>query len=84
MADLIALDAEPRPDLAWRHGLDAEVLDPARRTREIRNFISKRVKPVKEREREGINQLLSCRPWAGIHAIDGAAGQGVDAGPSPP
>ena len=47
VADLIALDAEPRPDLAWRHGLDEEVLDPARRTREIRNFISKRVKPVK-------------------------------------
>ena len=48
VADLIALHAEPhRPDLAWRHGLDAEVLDPVRRTREIRNFIEERVKPSK-------------------------------------
>ncbi|MDQ4134569.1 MAG: type 1 glutamine amidotransferase, partial [Pseudomonadota bacterium] len=40
VADLAALDAEPhRQDLAWRHGLDAEVLDPVRRTREIRNFV---------------------------------------------
>ena len=38
------LDKDPaRFDLAWRHGLDAEVLDPARRTREIRNFIEHRV-----------------------------------------
>jgi GMP synthase (glutamine-hydrolysing) len=48
IADLVALHAEPgRPDLAWRHGLDAEVLDPARRSREIRNFVEHRVKPVK-------------------------------------
>jgi GMP synthase (glutamine-hydrolysing) len=46
VADLIALDAEPtRQDLAWRHGLDGEVLVPERRTREIRNFIEMRVKP---------------------------------------
>lgn len=44
-ADLTALHEEPtRFDLAWRHGLDAEVLDPQRRTREIRNFIEHRVK----------------------------------------
>ena len=48
VADLVALDAEPdRPDLAWRHGLDREVLDPVRRTREIRNFVEQRVKPEK-------------------------------------
>ncbi|MET0744453.1 MAG: type 1 glutamine amidotransferase [Microvirga sp.] len=46
--ELATLDADPaRIDLAWRHGLDAEVLDPARRTREIRNFIDARVKPEK-------------------------------------
>jgi GMP synthase (glutamine-hydrolysing) len=48
IADLAALDAEPqRSDLAWRHGLDGEVLDPLRRTREIRNFVEHRVKPEK-------------------------------------
>jgi GMP synthase (glutamine-hydrolysing) len=48
VADLAALHAEPRRrDLAWRHGLDDEVLDPARRTREIRNFVASRVKPTK-------------------------------------
>ena len=48
VADLRALHAEPRRrDLAWRHGLDAEVLDPERRTREIRNFLARRVKPLK-------------------------------------
>ena len=40
--------AEP-PDLAWRHGLDAEVLDPMLRTREIRNFVESRVKPETSR-----------------------------------
>jgi GMP synthase (glutamine-hydrolysing) len=45
VADLAALDADPgRTSLAWRHGLDAEVLDPVRRTREIRNFLDHRVK----------------------------------------
>ncbi|HEX2554177.1 MAG TPA: type 1 glutamine amidotransferase [Microvirga sp.] len=48
VADLRTLDAEPhRADLAWRHGLDAEVLDAERRTREIRNFVEQRVKPEK-------------------------------------
>ena len=47
-ADLAALHREPtRFDLAWRRGLDAEVLDPERRTREIRNFVQHRVKPEK-------------------------------------
>ncbi|NIX77889.1 type 1 glutamine amidotransferase [Microvirga terricola] len=48
IADLNALHAEPtRFDLAWRHGLDEEVLLPERRTRELRNFIEHRVKPEK-------------------------------------
>ncbi|QFU15488.1 type 1 glutamine amidotransferase [Microvirga thermotolerans] len=48
VADLRTLHAQPdRSDLAWRHGLDAEVLDPERRTREIRNFVAHRVKPAK-------------------------------------
>jgi GMP synthase (glutamine-hydrolysing) len=48
VADLRALHAEPdRRDLAWRHGLDREVLDPVRRTREIRNFVAGLVKPTK-------------------------------------
>jgi GMP synthase (glutamine-hydrolysing) len=48
IADLAALQEKPsRFDLAWRHGLDAEVLDPERRTREIRNFVDRRVKPEK-------------------------------------
>ena len=46
--DLSTLDKDPaRFDLAWRHGIDAEVLDPHRRTREIRNFIEHRVKTAK-------------------------------------
>lgn len=45
-ADLKALDADPfRSDLSWRHGLNEQVLDPALRTREIRNFVERRVKP---------------------------------------
>jgi GMP synthase (glutamine-hydrolysing) len=48
VADLRALDREPsRRDLAWRHGLDAEVLDPVRRRRELRNFIAHRVLPTR-------------------------------------
>jgi GMP synthase (glutamine-hydrolysing) len=54
VADLRALHGEPdRPDLAWRHGLDAEVLDPERRTREIRNFVEHRVKVEKSRKGRG-------------------------------
>ena len=46
--DLELLDRAPgRADLAWRHGLDQEVLDPARRLTEIRNFLEYRVKPVR-------------------------------------
>ncbi len=46
-ADLIALDADrSRADVAWRHGLDGEVLDDARRTRELANWIERQVKPA--------------------------------------
>jgi GMP synthase (glutamine-hydrolysing) len=49
-AELKALHADPsRRDLAWRHGLDGEVLDPVRRTTEIRNFVNHWVKPAKSR-----------------------------------
>lgn len=46
--EIAALGADPaRTDLAWAHGLDAEVLDPDRRTREIRNFVEALVRPTK-------------------------------------
>lgn len=49
-AELKALHADPgRRDLAWRHGLDEEVLDPVRRTAEIRNFVERWAKPEKSR-----------------------------------
>jgi GMP synthase (glutamine-hydrolysing) len=38
--DLFALAAGDRPDLAWRHGLDAEALESGRRRREIANFLA--------------------------------------------
>lgn len=43
IADLAA--APGRPDAAWRHGLDAQVLDDGLRLTEIRNFIDMRVRP---------------------------------------
>ncbi|MDB5510766.1 MAG: guaA [Enterovirga sp.] len=47
---LDALDAEPgRADLATRLGVDAEVTDPDRRRRELRNFIDALVKPTRSR-----------------------------------
>lgn len=49
-AEIAALHAEPgRADLAWRHGLNREVLEPARRLTEIRNFLARRVRPEKSR-----------------------------------
>lgn len=45
--DLDALHDDPtRADLAWIHGLDDQVLDAEKRTTEIRNFITHRVKPI--------------------------------------
>jgi len=44
--DLETLNSDSgRSDLAWAHGLDAQVLDPMLRLTEIRNFLSHRVKP---------------------------------------
>lgn len=44
--EMEALDVDPtRSDLAWAHGLDAEVLEPMRRLTEIRNFLKHRVRP---------------------------------------
>jgi GMP synthase (glutamine-hydrolysing) len=46
LAELRELDADPaRQDLAWAHGLDAEVLDGEKRVTELRNFLNHRVKP---------------------------------------
>jgi GMP synthase (glutamine-hydrolysing) len=46
--DLETLHGDPaRSDLAWRYGLDAQVLDPALRLTEIANFIAHRVAPGK-------------------------------------
>jgi GMP synthase (glutamine-hydrolysing) len=45
--ELIALDADrARADIAWRAGLDAEILDDARRVTELRNWIERQVKPM--------------------------------------
>jgi GMP synthase (glutamine-hydrolysing) len=45
-ADLVALDTDRgRVDLAWRLGLDSEVLDDARRLTELSNWINRQVKP---------------------------------------
>lgn len=44
--DLLALHADPgRADLAWRLGIDGQVLEPALRTLEIANFIARLVRP---------------------------------------
>jgi GMP synthase (glutamine-hydrolysing) len=54
VADLRALHADPsRTDLAWRHGLDAQTLDPVLRVTEIRNFVERRVKPQAGRRGRG-------------------------------
>jgi len=46
--DLETLHRDPaRTDLAWRYGLDAQVLDPALRLTEIANFVAHRVEPGK-------------------------------------
>lgn len=42
VADLRTLDADrSRRDIAWRHGLDEQVLDERQRTLEIRNFLAR-------------------------------------------
>lgn len=45
--ELVAMDGSGgRPDLAWAHGLDEQVLDPMLRLTEIRNFLLHRVQPT--------------------------------------
>jgi GMP synthase (glutamine-hydrolysing) len=46
LADYRALSADPqRTDLAWKHGVGADVLAPARRTLEFRNWVDAEVLP---------------------------------------
>jgi GMP synthase (glutamine-hydrolysing) len=48
--ELRAMGEHPdRFDLAWKHGLDAEILIEDRRLTEIRNFITHYVKPTKSK-----------------------------------
>lgn len=50
IAEIAALDAEPaRTDLAWKLGLDEQVLDPRLRLTEIANFLERRVRPEASR-----------------------------------
>jgi GMP synthase (glutamine-hydrolysing) len=46
MVDALHVD-RTRRDLAWRLGLDAEVIDARRRMAEIRNFITHLVLPTR-------------------------------------
>jgi GMP synthase (glutamine-hydrolysing) len=49
-ADLRALDRNPRDrTIAWRLGIQPEILDPGRRLTEIRNWLDKWVRPEKSR-----------------------------------
>jgi GMP synthase (glutamine-hydrolysing) len=54
VGDLVALHREPtRLDLAWRFGLDEQVLDEAVRLTELRNFIAEKVRPERSRRGRG-------------------------------
>lgn len=47
-ADLVALNADPaNRTIAWRHGLDGELLDTGRRRTEIANWIAAMVRPTR-------------------------------------
>lgn len=47
VADIEALAADPsRADIAWKYGLDADVTDADRRTRELRNWLTAMVAPA--------------------------------------
>ena len=46
VSDYRALSTDPlRKDLAWKHGVGADVLDPVRRTLEFRNWLTAEVMP---------------------------------------
>jgi GMP synthase (glutamine-hydrolysing) len=48
VADLDALEADPKArPLVWKYGLDATVLDPAIRSRELKNWLDQAVLPAK-------------------------------------
>jgi len=48
VSELCAMGEDPtRLDLAWKHGIDAEILEEDKRLTEIRNFIEHRVKHAK-------------------------------------
>ncbi|NDH61939.1 MAG: type 1 glutamine amidotransferase [Alphaproteobacteria bacterium] len=50
VADFRAIDAAPgRKDLAWKHGLGRDVLDPTARTIEFRNWFETQVQPFAAR-----------------------------------
>jgi GMP synthase (glutamine-hydrolysing) len=52
--DLETLAADPnRSDLGWRYGIGPDILDDSRRLKEIRNFIEKRVLPLKSERSRG-------------------------------
>jgi GMP synthase (glutamine-hydrolysing) len=52
--ELMTLDRDrTRRDIAWRLGLDDEVIDDARRTRELRNWIEAVVQPAASRRGRG-------------------------------
>jgi GMP synthase (glutamine-hydrolysing) len=54
VADLRALEADPaRKDIAWRLGLDADVIEPQRRQTEIRNWVERLVLPEMSRRGRG-------------------------------
>jgi GMP synthase (glutamine-hydrolysing) len=48
VADLESLHREPaQPGLAWRLGIDRDILDPAQRLSEIANWIDAQVRPTR-------------------------------------
>ena len=48
VADLMILEADPADRaLSWKYGIDESVLDPALRTRELKNWIEQAVLPAK-------------------------------------
>jgi GMP synthase (glutamine-hydrolysing) len=53
-AEIEALHRDPdRRDIAWRLGLDEQVIDPDIRRTELRNFIERLVKPARLRRGRG-------------------------------
>lgn len=54
IGEIRALDADPsRRDIAWRLGLDSDVLDPVLRLSEIANWIKRQVRPHKSARGRG-------------------------------